>query len=180
MDRYAKLIEGNIEFAPKNKGSIINYDLDVEQMIADGYKLFIPAEPPLPSEIRMYHYEYVENTDNITEVVVYDETQEEAEARVKRVREESFEQEFFQTSLGWIRRQVTMANGTQKDFLSDLLPAIITAVQMQQAVNMIAYDKPDFTEDVTDWTQYQHIVNPTPQFIQECLTQLGNDFIPAN
>ena len=180
MNRYAKLIEGSVEFAPKNKGSIINYDLDVEQMIADGYKLFIPAEPPSEQEIRMYHYDYVENTDNITEVVVYDETYEEAEARAKRVREESFEQEFFQTSLGWIRREVTMANGSQKDFLSDLLPAIITAVQMQQLVNIIAYDKPDFTEDVTDWTQYQHIVNPTSQFIQECLIQLGNDFIPAN
>lgn len=79
MDRYAKLIEGSVEFAPKNKGSIINYDLDVEAMIADGYKLFIPAEIPITN--RMYHYEYVENTDNITEVVVYDETQEEADAR---------------------------------------------------------------------------------------------------
>ena len=36
--KYAKLIENNIEYAPKNKGSISNYNLDVELMIADGYK----------------------------------------------------------------------------------------------------------------------------------------------
>lgn len=87
-DRYAKLVEGVVEFAPKNKGSIINYDLDVDLMIADGYKIFVEAEAPSPTEIRMYHYEYTEGVDNITEIVVYDETQEEAEARIARVERE--------------------------------------------------------------------------------------------
>ena len=44
MTQYAKLIsETQVEFPPKNKGSIINYNLDYEQLIADGYKEFIPA-----------------------------------------------------------------------------------------------------------------------------------------
>lgn len=85
-DRYAKLIEGNVEFAPVNKDGICNYNLDIDRMIADGYKLFIEAE--VPTTNRMYHFEYIENEDNITETVVYDETQEEAEARIARVERE--------------------------------------------------------------------------------------------
>lgn len=79
MDRYAKLIEGRLEFAPKNKGSIINYDLDIEQMIADGYKLFVPVE--MPQTNRRFHIEYVETIDENQETIVYDETQEEADER---------------------------------------------------------------------------------------------------
>ena len=79
---YVKLIEGQIEQAPVNKDGICNYNLDVERMIADGYKLFIPAEVPPDTEIRIHHFEYFENTDNITEIVIYDETVEEAQERV--------------------------------------------------------------------------------------------------
>lgn len=95
-------------------------------------------------------------------------------------REAEFNAEFFPTSLGYIRRAVNMSNGTKKDFLSDLLPAISMSVQTGQAVNIIAYDKPDFSEDIEDWTQYQHIEVVTPQFIQECFLTLSNDFLPIN
>ena len=95
-------------------------------------------------------------------------------------REAEFNKEFFNTSLGYIRRSVTMADGSHKDFLSDLLPVISMAVQMNTPVTVIAYDKPDFTEEVTDWTQYQHTETVTVQFIQECFLQLQNDFIPTN
>ena len=177
MTRYAKLIEGILEFAPKNKDSIINYNLDVDMMIADGYKLFVQAEIPVTN--KRYHIEYVETIDTITETVVYDETQAEADAREAEQREANFKREFFNTSLGWIRRTVTMANGNQKDFLSDLFPAIMAATKAGQTVNIIAYSEPDYTHDITDWTQYQSIVQPTAQFIQECLIQLGNDFTGA-
>lgn len=76
---YVKLIDGIIYEAPVNKDGICNYNLDVDRMIADGYKLFIEAE--VPTTNRMYHYEYAENPDNITEIIVYDETQEQADAR---------------------------------------------------------------------------------------------------
>lgn len=90
-------------------------------------------------------------------------------------REEQFKQDFFSTSLGWIRRNVTMKNGT-KDFLSDLLPTISMAVTTGQDVKIIAYNQPPFDKDVEDWTQYQHNETVTPQFIQECFQQLQADF----
>jgi len=93
-------------------------------------------------------------------------------------RERKFHREFFNTSLGYIRRSVTMADGSHKDFLSDLLPTIAIAVNLNTPVSIIAYSKPDFTHPVADWTQYQHIETVTTQFIQECFLQLQNDFIP--
>ena len=77
---YVKITDGVIEEAPQNKDSIINYNLDIDLMISDGYKLFVPAKIP-PQTNRMYHYEYIETVDEIQETIVYDETQEEADAR---------------------------------------------------------------------------------------------------
>lgn len=95
-------------------------------------------------------------------------------------RRAEFLKEFFLTSLGYIRRSVTMADGSKKDFLSDLLPVISMGVQGGQNVKIIAYNMPDFTSDITDWTQYQHYETVTLQFIQECFLQLSNDFIPIS
>lgn len=95
-------------------------------------------------------------------------------------REAEFNKAFFLTSLGYIRRSVTMQDGSKKDFLSDLLPVISMGVQGGQAVNILTYDKPPFDEDVTDWTKYQHLVGVTPQFIKECFLQLSTDFAPIN
>lgn len=78
--QYAKIIDGEIEFAPKNKGSIVNYNLDVNRMMADGYKPFEEAERPETN--RLYHIEYQETSDAINEVIVFDETQEQADERI--------------------------------------------------------------------------------------------------
>ena len=94
-------------------------------------------------------------------------------------REDAFNKQFFNTSLGYIRRNVTMANGATRDFLSDLLPTIAMGIQLNQPVTVICYDKPDFTEEVTDWVKYQHVENATAQFVQECFMQLSNDFTGA-
>lgn len=175
---YAKLINNQIEFAPQNKGAIINYNTNIALMIKDGYKLFVEAERPETN--RKYHIEYEEETNKIKEVIVYDETQEEADAREAQIRETNFNKSFFQTSLGYVRRSVTMADGSHKDFLSDLLPVISMGVQSGQTVHILTYDKPPFDNDVEDWTEYQHQVTVTPQFIQECFVQLSNDFLPIN
>lgn len=95
-------------------------------------------------------------------------------------REEQFNKDFFKTSLGYIRRKVSMATGETKDFLSDLLPTISMGVQMGSPVQIIAYDKPDFTQEVTDWTSLQSVITVTAEFIQECFVQLSNDFKPVN
>lgn len=97
--------------------------------------------------------------------------QEQAEKR-----QSNFETEFFNTSLGWIRRRVNMANGSTKDFLSDLFPSILAAFNMGKATPIITYTLPDFTHDIEDWTLYQEQKTVTAQFMQDCFDQLTADF----
>lgn len=97
-----------------------------------------------------------------------------------QTREDTFNQQFFNTSLGYIRRKVSMATGEIKDFLSDLLPTISMGIQMGQPVQIIAYDKPDFTQEITDWAALQNVQTVTAGFVQECFMQLSNDFKPVN
>ncbi|MCD8179775.1 MAG: hypothetical protein LUE98_21195 [Tannerellaceae bacterium] len=94
-------------------------------------------------------------------------------------RETEFNNNFFLTSLGYIRRKVTMATGGTKDFLSDLLPVISLGIQAGQEVTIITYNEPDFTQDLT--TEYmeslQETKTVTSEFIQECFLQLSSDFL---
>ena len=94
-------------------------------------------------------------------------------------REEQFNKDFFNTSLGYVRRKVSMATGETKDFLSDLLPTISMGIQMGQPVQIIAYDKPDFTQEIIDWEVFQNVKTVTAEFVQECFLQLSNDFKPV-
>jgi hypothetical protein len=91
-------------------------------------------------------------------------------------REAEFNKAFFNTSLGYIRRKVTMQDGSKKDFLGDLLLPIKAGLELGQEVIIIAYDKPDFMEDVTNWEKYQHVKKANAQFISECLNQIVVDF----
>lgn len=116
-----------------------------------------------------------QNGERVFKIVDITPTTEE----LVKSREDAFNKQFFNTSLGYIRRNVTMANGATRDFLSDLLPTIAMGIQLNQPVTVICYDKPDFTEEVTDWVKYQHIENATAQFVQECFMQLSNDFTGA-
>lgn len=95
-------------------------------------------------------------------------------------REKQFNKDFFQTSLGYVRRKVSMTTGETKDFLSDLLPTISMCVQMEKPVTIITYNKPDFTQEITDWTVLQNVQTVTAEFVQECFMQLSNDFKPVN
>lgn len=99
----------------------------------------------------------------------YEEEQTEA-------RKNQFNKDFFQTSLGYIRRKVTMKTGETKDFLSDLLPVISMGVESGQEVTIIAYKKPDFTQEITDWKTLQEKVIVNATFIQECFNRLSVDF----
>jgi hypothetical protein len=126
---------------------------------------------PLPSDYEKGKY-IIEGG----ELILNPNWEEEKEA----AREADFNKSFFQTSLGYVRRSVTMADGSHKDFLSDLLPAISMSVQLGVSVNILTYDKPPFDHDIDDWTKYQHKVVANPQFIQECFMQLSNDFLPIN
>ena len=94
-------------------------------------------------------------------------------------RQQQFNKDFFKTSLGYIRRKVTMATGETKDFLSDLLPTISMGVQMGQPVTIITYKEPDFTQENIDWVALQEEKQVTSAFVQECFLQLSNDFKPV-
>lgn len=112
----------------------------------------------------------------IVEGEIVKKSQEEYEQEQAEKREQAFKQAFFITSLGYVRRSVTMADGSKKDFLSDLLPVISMGVQSGTQVHILTYEEPPFDKDITDWTEYQKQVTVTPQFIQECFLQLSNDF----
>ena len=86
--KYAKLVNGEIEFAPVNKGSIINYNLDIDSMLSDGYKPFEGAEKPTTD--RNFEIKYFENSEKITEVINYLESEE---AYQKRKSDEKILQE---------------------------------------------------------------------------------------
>lgn len=98
------------------------------------------------------------------------------ETEQTQARQEQFNKDFFLTSLGYIRRKVTMKTGETKDFLSDLLPVISMGVNSGQIVTIITYKEPDFTQDVTDWEALQEVKTVTPEFIQECFARLSSDF----
>lgn len=71
-----------------------------------------------------------------------------------------FNASFFNTSLGYVRRKVTMKDGTRKDFLTDILPLL------QVGVPILTYTK--------ELEQNKVIV--TDEFINECKQQVLIDF----
>ena len=80
MAIYAKLKNKyQLEFAPKYKDGIFNYDLDIENLINDGYKPFIEIEKPITD--RKFEINYIENEENISESIIYLETEEEYQIR---------------------------------------------------------------------------------------------------
>ena len=91
---------------------------------------------------------------------------------------EKFEHEFFETSLGWIRRKVSMKDGSVKDFLADLLLPIKAGMELGQNVEIITYKTPDFSKDLDSeyMKTLQELKYANPQFIQECLFQTVKDF----
>jgi len=101
------------------------------------------------------------------------------QAEQAEARKAQFNKDFFNTSLGYVRRKVKMATGETKDFLSDLLPTISMGVNLGQPVSIITYKAPDFTQEIKDWEALQDVKEVTATFVQECFLQLSNDFKPA-
>ena len=94
-------------------------------------------------------------------------------------REAEFNMSFFKTSLGYIKRQVTMKDGfTTKDFITALIPLMMDI----PGVPVIVYDKPDFTKEVTEemLLSLQRFVKSTPELIKECKAQAIIDFYGFN
>ena len=100
------------------------------------------------------------------------------EEELSAKRENLFNREFFQTSLGWIRRQVNMKDGSKKDFLSDLLLQIKAGLELGQSVEIITYKQPDFSEDINEayMQTLQEKKTATLEFVKECLMRTVSDF----
>lgn len=90
MQKYAKLIDGKIEFAPKNKGSISNYNLSVELMTADGYKPLVVIEETTTEKPLVKYRETDKQIEQYAESVPQPEphipTQEEKEQTARNER----------------------------------------------------------------------------------------------
>lgn len=90
MQKYAKIIDGKVEFAPQNKGSISNYNLSVELMTADGYKPLVVIEEPTEKKPLVKYLETNEQIEQYAEVVPQPEpyvpTIEEKSELVRQVR----------------------------------------------------------------------------------------------
>jgi hypothetical protein len=82
------------------------------------------------------------------------------EKEQKEKEEELFNASFFKTSLGYVRRSVTMKTGAVKDFLADILPVL------EVGVPILTY-----TSDLE-----QKKVAVTEQFLAECKAQILTDF----
>lgn len=100
------------------------------------------------------------------------------EKKQESERKKAFYEQFFKTSLGWIRRNVSMKDGSTKDFLADFLMQIKAGLELGQTVEIITYNLPDFSQEATEeyMVSLQERKNATPSFIQECLMQTVRDF----
>ena len=86
------------------------------------------------------------------------------EAEKQEQEEQEFNRKFFNTSLGYVSRDVHMKNGTVKDFLTDILPLL------KVGIPVLVYTR----------QQEQSKVPATQQFIDECGQQLIADFYGEN
>ena len=107
--------------------------------------------------ICIYNHELgYEISENDKEIQAFGKTLEELDAD----KQAQFDKEFFKTSLGYVRRNVSMKTGEVKDFLADILPVL------EVGVPIIFYDR--------DLNQSKKMV--TEVFLAECKEQILKDF----
>ena len=159
----------------KFKGDFL-FALEANEIMAE-----IEVEIDVPDEVeegeeQTYHKE----TTTVYKPIVdpsYDDKQ-------AAKREARFKKEFFNTSLGWIRRRPINADGSLDDFLNnDLILFAFNLMNGRNPVLPIAYQLPDFTKELTQeyMVSLQILDQPiTMQFIDECTLVKSNDFKPSN
>lgn len=157
MTKYVKLNNGVITEAPVNytteNTTFLNFNKSVELMTEHGFKPLIEAEKP----DYLYLITYEETANEIREVITRDT---EREAAIAAEQQAALLAQFFQTSLGYVKRSVTMKDGRTKDFLCDILPLL------EVGVPILTYSA----------AGEQSKVNVTQEFINECKNQLLIDF----
>lgn len=116
--------------------------------IPDGYILVTET---IGDDIKVNPEKYI-----IDDGVIREKTEEEKQAE----EEKEFNEQFFRTSLGYVRRTVTMKDGSTKDFLTDILPLLVVGVPV------LVYSR----------ELKQTRIQATEPFINECKQQLFVDF----
>lgn len=116
----------------------------------DGYTKFVAVDY---EDYTQNPNKYIFDGEDIVVNPNYEKEQKEKE-------EELFNASFFKTSLGYVRRSVTMKTGETKDFLADILPVL------EVGVPILTYTK----------NLKQNKVNVTSEFLQECKAQILTDF----
>lgn len=120
MQKYAKLTDGKIEFAPKNRGSVSNYNLSSKLMTADGYKPFVVVEEPTPEKPIIHYRDTKERIEQYAEAKPAE--QKAAEARAERDRRID--------AIRWrIERYQTQAAGLETTDTAEQYKAILLYVQ---------------------------------------------------
>lgn len=116
----------------------------------------LPSQDYENIEVSKDFYDYfVANQSNfyVVDGQITEKTQQE-------IIEEVLAEQFFNTSLGNVRRKVTMKDGSTRDFLSDILPLLQVGVPILVYTNQLE----------------QLRVLVTEQFINECKQQMLQDF----
>lgn len=155
QQKYVKLIENRIEFAPKNKGEILNYDIAVDLLLADGYKPLKEAEKPTDGSA--YTITYKEYKGSIKEIITLH-----PEEDIKR-REREFKQKFMETRLGWYRQIPNgYANAPQSIQIVDKYVQKSGGMTPQISDMVIFYECPDFSnpEECTEEWLVEHQYHP--------------------
>ena len=154
--------ENTVEEVPEEtvEESEVNEDVDPE-----------PEPEPTPEPEPQYE-EYIEA---YYEADPEPEDPEEKKRREEKQRRDYWYANFFQTSLGWVRKKATMKDGSVDDFLTQDLPLLAIGLGQGAEAKVIVYATPDFTQEI-DILALQSYVDVTPQFIMECLLEKQNEF----
>lgn len=151
MVKYVKLNGNTLEYAPKNKGAILNYNLNVEKMIEDGYKEFVDTPEP--------NYSYIISYEETSTQVIKKYTKIETVAETAEDRENRFNQEFLITSKGAFRIQPRgFANALQAVDFIDKQVKKEGLISETVGAQIFFYSIPDFTkvEECTEEWILQH------------------------
>lgn len=169
---FIKIENGQIKQPPKNTSTVSNYIDDTELLIKDGYRQASAEEIGLINT----------GMAIVVDGVIYDLAKTEAYITRQIIeREEKFKREFFKTSIGWIRREVTLKNGDTEGFIKDNLPLIglsITDNGLPAGV-FVYYDEPlSYSEDLVLINHDSPALTKlqAQQFVGECILQKAKDF----
>ena len=146
-----------IYYAHINSQNILT-DIDVSLLSADEYGSTDVQNIEVSEEIYNNAKQYGNNYYKYSAGEIILNPDYEAEQQAKQ--DEEFNRQFFNTSLGWVRRNVTMKDGSTKDFLCDILPLL------KVGIPILTYDR----------QLNQSKVYVTELFIQECGNQVLIDF----